>query len=95
MVDAVGRENVRLLADFYHLAVNGDDVPAVIEAHAADFGHVQIADAPGRHEPGTGGLPLLDWVARSRELGYSGDVALEYVSSHEDPFAWLPRSERA
>ena len=95
VVDAVGRENVRLLADFYHLAVNGDDVPAVIEAHAADFGHVQIADAPGRHEPGTGGLPLLDWVARSRELGYTGDVALEYVSSHEDPFAWLPRSERA
>ncbi|MFI7744704.1 hydroxypyruvate isomerase family protein [Kocuria rhizosphaericola] len=84
-----GVDNVRLLADFYHLAVNGDDVEAVIEAHAAEFGHIQIADAPGRHEPGTGGLPLQRWITRSRELGYTGRVGLEYQASQEDPFAWL------
>jgi len=83
-----GADNVRLLADFYHLAVNGDDVDAVIEDHAADFGHIQIADAPGRNEPGTGELPLQRWIARSRELGYSGRVGLEYKASQEDPFAW-------
>ena len=65
-----GAENIKLLADFYHLAVNGDDVPAVIEAHAKDFGHIQIADNPGRGAPGTGQLPLGEWIARSRELGY-------------------------
>src|SRR5688572_6215275 len=37
-VRARGADNVKLLADFYHLAVNGDDVDAVIEAHAAEFG---------------------------------------------------------
>lgn len=83
-----GAENVKLLADFYHLAVNGDDVDAVIEAHAAEFGHIQIADAPGRNEPGTGELPLQRWIARSRELGYAGLVGLEYKASQEDPFAW-------
>lgn len=91
----VGRENVKLLADFYHLAVNGDDVAKVIEEHAADFGHVQIADNPGRNEPGTGELPLEQWVERSRELGYHGVVALEYKASQDDTFAWLPREKRA
>ncbi|MEX5271418.1 hydroxypyruvate isomerase family protein [Kocuria sabuli] len=88
-VRAAGTENVRLLADFYHLAVNGDDVDAVVEAHAAEFGHIQIADAPGRNEPGTGELPLQRWIARSRELGYPGLVGLEYKASQQDPFAWL------
>ncbi|NMN99744.1 TIM barrel protein [Gordonia sp. TBRC 11910] len=84
-----GTSNIKLLADFYHLAVNGDDVAAVIEAHAADFGHIQIADAPGRGEPGTGDLPLDRWIARSRELGFTGPVGLEYKATAADPFAWL------
>jgi hydroxypyruvate isomerase len=67
-----GVDNVRLLADYYHLAVNGDDVPAVIAAHAADFGHIQIADAPGRGEPGTGDLPLGQWIADAQAGGYVG-----------------------
>lgn len=87
-VRASGVHNVKLLADFYHLAVNGDDVDAVVEAHAAEFGHIQIADAPGRNEPGTGELPLQRWITRSRELGYTGYVGLEYKASQEDPFAW-------
>lgn len=88
-VQGAGNENIKLLADFYHLAVNGDDVAAVIEAHAAEFGHIQIADAPGRGEPGTGDLPLLEWIARSQELGYAGPVGLEYKASTDTPFAWV------
>ncbi|MCZ4150458.1 hydroxypyruvate isomerase, partial [Escherichia coli] len=60
-----------------------------IEAHAKDFGHIQIADAPGRGAPGTGSLPLLDWIARSRELGYSGNVALEYKQDAATAFDWM------
>ena len=86
-----GQTNVKLLADFYHLAVNGDDVAAVIAAHAADFGHIQIADAPGRGEPGTGTLPVAEWIDASRALGYTGPVGLEYKTSAADPFAWLAR----
>lgn len=95
VIARVGRDNVKLLADFYHLAVNGDDVAAVIEAHAAEFGHIQIADDPGRGEPGTGQLPLQQWIDRSRELGYDGVIGLEYKQSQDDPFAWLQASARA
>lgn len=93
-VRATGAQNIKLLADLYHLAVNGDDVEKVITDHAADFGHIQIADAPGRGEPGTGDLPLVAWVQRSRDLGYQGRVGLEYKTTAADPFAWLPTADR-
>ena len=88
---AAGVENVKLLADFYHLAVNGDDVAAVIEKHAKDFGHIQIADNPGRGAPGTGELPLGEWISRSRALGYTGAIGLEYKSPQAEAFAWAIR----
>jgi len=88
---AAGVDNVKLLADFYHLAVNGDDVAAVIENHAKDFGHIQIADNPGRGAPGTGELPLGEWITRSRELGYTGYIGLEYKAAAEAAFGWAIR----
>ncbi len=86
-----GAQNIKLLADFYHLAVNGDDVESVIENHAKDFGHIQIADNPGRGAPGTGTLPLGEWIARSRELGYDGYIGLEYKEPQESAFSWAIR----
>ena len=86
-----GAENIKLLADFYHLSVNGDDVGAVIEQHAGDFGHLQIADTPGRGAPGTGGLPLEQWIARSRERGYEGLIGLEYKAPAATAFDWARR----
>src|SRR5699024_8591016 len=44
--EAGAAHNIALLADFYHLAVNGDNVTQVIENHAAEFGHIQIAHIP-------------------------------------------------
>jgi hydroxypyruvate isomerase len=90
-----GAQNIKLLADFYHLAVNGDDVAAVIEKHAKDFGHIQIADNPGRGAPGTGELPLGEWIARSRELGYDGYIGLEYKEPQETAFSWAIREHAA
>lgn len=94
-VRAAGAENIALLADFYHLAVNGDDVASVIEDHAAEFGHIQIADSPGRGAPGTGDLPLDQWIQRSRALGYEGDVALEYKQDRATAFDWLSQTATA
>ncbi|MHA7154273.1 hydroxypyruvate isomerase family protein [Arthrobacter sp. TMN-50] len=88
-VHARGAANIQLLADFYHLSANGDDVGAVIEAHAQDFGHLQIADAPGRGVPGSGDLPLADWIERSRALGYQGPVGLEYKTPAAEAFVWV------
>jgi hydroxypyruvate isomerase len=82
---------VALLFDLYHLAVNGDDIAAVIEHHADRIGHVQIADAPGRHEPGTGEVPLRQHLAALDAAGYAGWVGLEYVPSttSERAFDWM------
>ncbi|MGI5118441.1 hydroxypyruvate isomerase family protein [Marinactinospora thermotolerans] len=90
---AAGAPNVALLADFFHLAANGDDVAAVVDAHAAEFGHIQIADFPGRGEPGTGTLPLDELLGAAQAKGYDGYVGLEYkptVSSAES-LGWLKR----
>ncbi|REJ03998.1 hydroxypyruvate isomerase [Microbacterium bovistercoris] len=90
-----GVDNVKLLADFYHLAVNGDDVAAVIAGHAAEFGHIQIADAPGRGEPGTGDLPIAQWIADAQAGGYEGVIGLEYKATQADPFAWTAATAQA
>jgi len=77
-LEANGVANVKFLADLYHLAANGDDVAADIERYAARVGHVQLADFPGRGEPGTGAAPLEEWLASLQTGGYDGYVALEY-----------------
>ncbi|GAB3256686.1 hydroxypyruvate isomerase family protein [Arthrobacter pigmenti] len=87
-VKARGITNIALLADFFHLAVNGDNVEAVIQNHAGEFGHIQIADAPGRGAPGTGELPIHEWIETSRNLGYTGPVGLEYKAPQETAFDW-------
>lgn len=91
-----GVKNLGLLADLYHLAVNGDDVDKVIAEHAHRVVHVQIADHPGRNEPGTGGLPLDRQLAELETHGYAGWVGLEYKSSGAsvDSFEWVSRERR-
>lgn len=92
--DEHGTTNLRLLADLYHLAVNGDDVRAAIGAYRDRIGHVQIADAPGRGEPGTGELPLGSYLDDLLAAGYRGYIGLEYKPTRSDTFDWLPRAER-
>lgn len=91
-----GATNLRLLADLYHLAVNGDDVDKVIADHIGRIGHVQIADHPGRNEPGTGSLPLQQQLAALERGGYHGWIGIEYKASNDTStsFDWLPRERR-
>ncbi|SFO20109.1 hydroxypyruvate isomerase [Pseudonocardia ammonioxydans] len=95
VLDRVGSDDVRLLLDVYHLAVNGDDPAAAIAAHAGRIGHVQIADAPGRGEPGTGELPIAALLGQVHAAGYRGRISLEYAPVTADPFAWLAHPEGA
>ena len=87
-----GVTNLWSLCDLYHLTVNGDDPQHAIATYAERIGHVQIADAPGRHEPGTGQLPIDGYLLQLTETGHAGWVGLEYLSSgaSADSFAWLP-----
>lgn len=84
-------DNLRILFDIFHLAVNGDDVDAAIKAHVSRIGHVQIADAPGRGEPGSGRLDLHRYVLDLYAAGYQGWVGLEYVPTvpSAESFGWL------
>jgi hydroxypyruvate isomerase len=99
VIDRVRREHgvdaLRLLADLYHLQVNGDDIAAALEKYRDLIGHVQIADAPGRGEPGTGTLDLDRYLAQLADGGYTGYIGLEYKATRADTFDWIPRSHRA
>ncbi|GAA1211301.1 hydroxypyruvate isomerase family protein [Pseudonocardia alaniniphila] len=96
VADRVASPNLKLLADLYHLTVNGDDVAAAIERYAGRIGHVQIADAPGRHEPGTGEIPFDQHLAALDRAGYTGWIGLEYQPSttSDRAFDWLPSAQR-
>jgi hydroxypyruvate isomerase len=93
---AAGAGNVEFLLDIFHLANNGDDVDAAIREHAGTVGHVQVADFPGRGEPGTGELDLDRYLGELESAGYGGYVGLEYkpTTTTEDSLAWLPRERR-
>jgi hydroxypyruvate isomerase len=90
-------QNVKFLCDLYHLDANGDNVAAAIENYADRVGHVQIADSPGRGEPGTGRLDIDGHLAALAARGYRGYVALEYKPTvgTRDSLAWLPLADRA
>ncbi len=96
-VEAVGGRNVGMLCDMFHLANNGDDVAAVVDAHADRISHVQIADWPGRGEPGTGELDLDGNLGRLESAGYTGYVALEYnpTTTTAESLRWLPFERRS
>ncbi|HVW42260.1 MAG TPA: TIM barrel protein [Amycolatopsis sp.] len=91
VIGKLGRENVALLFDLYHLAVNGDDIDAVIADHADRIGHVQIADAPGRHQPGTGQLDVTGYLRKLVDARYGGYIGLEYTPDgpSAESFGWL------
>jgi hydroxypyruvate isomerase len=95
-IAAVDRPNVRLLYDAYHMQRMEGNLSATIREHAASFGHVQIADSPGRNEPGTGEINFGYVLGALRDAGYEGHVGLEYKArgATEESFAWLPSAAR-
>ncbi|MEU6127129.1 TIM barrel protein [Streptomyces sp. NPDC047123] len=95
---ATGLGNAKFLMDLYHLSMNGEDLPSVIEQYADRTGHVQIADNPGRGAPGTGSLPLEGLLDQLKKVGYEGWVGLEYKAGDRpsaESFDWLPAETRA
>jgi hydroxypyruvate isomerase len=92
-----GPGNVRLLADVYHLARNEDDPAWVLIQHMDRIGHVQVADVPGRNEPGTGILNFGELFTILAVRGYAGYVGLEYqpTSTSIESFGWLPSRYRS
>lgn len=92
-----GVDNIGFLADLYHLARMGEPVQQLVEQRAARFRHVQIADTPGRGQPGTGDLDWDGLLGSLAASGYRGHVGLEYkpVGPSAQSFDWLPRHHRS
>jgi hydroxypyruvate isomerase len=93
LLDTLGGDALRLQLDTYHAGVIGLDVPATIGRYGDRIGHVQVADAPGRHEPGTGTLTWPAIWAALDAVRYGGAIGLEYRPTAD--LSWLPRSARA
>jgi len=70
--------NLFLQFDFYHMAITEPDLVAAIRRAGPRIGHVQFADTPGRHEPGTGTIDFAAAMAALKETGYQGAVSAEY-----------------
>jgi hydroxypyruvate isomerase len=78
MIERVGRPNVAFQLDVYHLAMAGEDPIESIRRSGPHIGNVQLADVPGRHEPGTGSLPFGAILDALDEAGYTGAIGLEF-----------------
>ena len=90
-IDLAGHGNLDIQYDLYHMAIMEGDVVPVLERVMPRIGHIQFADHPGRHEPGTGGIDLPAIFAAIDALGYAGWVGAEYVPSRRtgETLGWM------
>lgn len=91
IIDEVGAGNLLLQYDIYHMQRMEGELAATIRANIARIGHVQIADNPGRHEPGTGEIHYPFLFRLLDELQYDGYVGCEYTPAGAtvDGLGWL------
>jgi hydroxypyruvate isomerase len=90
IMDAVGSGNLFFQFDIYHMHVMGEDVAPAIERLAPRIRHMQLADSPGRHEPGTGQIDYGSLFELIDRVGYTGWIGCEYnpLTSTERSLAW-------
>lgn len=78
VLDEVGAPNAFVQYDVYHAQRTEGELAATLERHLARIGHIQIADNPGRHEPGTGEINYPFLFQHLDRIGYQGWVGAEY-----------------
>jgi hydroxypyruvate isomerase len=78
LLDEVGADNAFVQYDLYHAQRMEGELAGTLQRHLARIGHVQLADNPGRHEPGTGEINYPFVFAQLDRLGYAGWVGCEY-----------------
>jgi hydroxypyruvate isomerase len=78
IIAATGSDNIKLQYDIYHAQVMEGDLARTVETEFDRIGHIQLADNPGRHEPGTGEINYPFLFAHLDKLGYAGWIGCEY-----------------
>src|SRR5471032_1194256 len=87
----VGSANLFLQYDIYHMQIMEGDLARTLAEHLVEINHVQLADNPGRHEPGTGEINYRFLFEHLDRIGYQGWVGCEYkpLTSTEAGLGWL------
>jgi hydroxypyruvate isomerase len=91
IIDEVDSDNLFLQYDIYHAQRMEGELAATLEKHLARIAHVQLADNPGRHEPGTGEINYPFLFAHLDRIGYRGHVGCEYkpATTTEAGLGWI------
>ncbi len=86
-----GQDNIYFQYDIYHMQIMEGDLAPTLEKHVARIGHVQLADTPGRHEPGTGEIHYPFLFQHLDRIGYQGFVGCEYrpLTTTEAGLGWM------
>jgi hydroxypyruvate isomerase len=97
ILDEVGSGNAHLQYDIYHAQRMEGELAATIQKHLPRIAHVQLADNPGRNEPGTGEIDYRFLFAHLDRLGYAGWVGCEYrpATTTEAGLGWRERLTRS
>ncbi len=91
VIAATGSDNLSYQYDVYHMQIMEGDLARTLEQHLDIIGHIQIADNPGRHEPGTGEINFDFLFQHLDRIGYQGWVSCEYrpLRETESGLGWL------
>jgi len=91
LMDEVAAQNLLYQYDVYHMQIVEGDLAPTLEKRLARIGHVQIADTPGRHEPGTGEINYRFLFRHLDRIGYRGLVGCEYkpLAATEAGLGWM------
>jgi hydroxypyruvate isomerase len=94
LFDEVGEPNLWLQYDIYHMQRSEGELAATMTKHLHRIAHVQVADNPGRNEPGTGEINYDFLFRRLDELGYDGWIGCEYKprTATLEGLGWLARA---
>ena len=89
--ERVGSDNLFLQYDIYHMQIMEGDLARTIENNLDAIGHIQLADNPGRHEPGTGEINYHFLFKHLNRIGYQGWVGCEYkpATTTDEGLSWV------
>ncbi len=90
LIDEVGSDNLFVQYDIYHAQRMEGELGATLEKNLARIGHIQLADNPGRNEPGTGEINYPFLFKLIDRIGYTGTIGCEYkpAGSTEAGLGW-------
>lgn len=81
IIEKLELTDTRMLYDVYHMQIMEGNLIRTLQTLGSHVGHIQIADVPGRHEPGSGEINFSNLFKAIKAMGYSGHVSLEYNPS--------------